>query len=73
MYRARVVFNAPVDREHPFYGVAKRTLQEVEQMLDDMRPVLVHAVSVTIQRTTDPEGNKGWDTLSTLGLLGGTP
>lgn len=49
LFRVRVVFNAPIDREHPFYSVSVDTLGEAQQIVDDMRPALVHAVSVQIQ------------------------
>jgi hypothetical protein len=51
MYRLRIVFNAPLDREHVFYGLPVGTLDDVKEMLDDMEPVLVHAVSVQTQET----------------------
>ena len=63
-YRVRVVFNAPLDREHPFVSVEKDTLEEAQQIIEDMRPaILVHAVSVTIQRKG---GGYGWETMSSL-------
>ena len=62
-YRVRVVFNAPVDREHPFTSVTKDTLEEAEQIIADMQPAIVHAVSVTIQCKGD---GYGWETLSSL-------
>ena len=66
MHRARVVFNGPVDREYVFYSVAKRSSEEVEQMLFDMKPALVYAVSVSTQYTDDPEGKGGWQVASVL-------
>jgi hypothetical protein len=63
MYRIRIVFNAPVDREHPFYSVAKRTLNEAVQIVEDMRPAIVHAVSVTMQTSGDEGMHGQWRTM----------
>lgn len=63
-YRVRIVFNAPVDRTHPFTSVAKDTLEDAQQIIEDMQFAIIHAVSVTIQQQTLIGG--GWDTMSTL-------
>lgn len=67
-YRARIVFNAPVDREHVVYSMTKPTAGEVHQMLVDLGPVLKHAVSVVAQRTDDPEARHGWRDISALAV-----
>lgn len=66
MYRARIVFNGPLDREHIVYSTAKSTAGEVMQMLTDLAPVLPHAVSVKPQRTEDGAGRTGWHDISAL-------
>lgn len=65
MYRVRIVFNAPADREHPFYSVPKESAKDVHQVLIDLAPVLIHAVSVSIQRTDSPVGKGGWQQITT--------
>jgi len=67
MYRARIVFNAPLDREHVFYSVAKKTLDEIQQMLDDLGTIKVHLVSCQIQESDDTM--RHWKTISPLGLI----
>jgi hypothetical protein len=61
-FRVRIVFAAPADRVHIFYSVVKDTQAEVEQIVEDLRPVLVHAVSVQIQRFSSVTG---WSILPT--------
>jgi hypothetical protein len=51
MFRARVVFNGPVEHEYPFYSIPKQTEREIRDMLDLMKPVLTHAVSVQLQES----------------------
>lgn len=63
-YRVRIVFNAPVDRVHPFVSVEKESLEEAQQIIEDMKPAIVHAVSVTVQSTEHTLEPKGWRTLT---------
>jgi len=69
MYRVRIVFNAPLQRAHPFVSIAKDNLEDAQQIIEDMRPAIVHAVSVQIQREV-PEPSTGraarWETMSSL-------
>lgn len=65
MFRIRIVFNAPADREHPFYSVPKQTAKDAHQELVDLAPVLIHAVSVSVQRTADPTGKERWQQITT--------
>lgn len=64
LYRARVVFNGPGRREHPFYSAPRKSLPLIIEVLHDMRYPLKHAVSVQVQRTVDPRGTV-WETCAT--------
>lgn len=61
VYRVRLVFNGPVDREHPFCSVGKTSLEDALQIINDLPSVLVHTNSVQIHESDD---GSNWRILS---------
>jgi hypothetical protein len=66
MYRARIAFQS-LDGDHVFYSTLKGSRAEVRSMLNEMKYVVGHAVSVKIQkRITTSRDTTIWETDSTL-------
>jgi hypothetical protein len=64
MFRARIVFNGSLDNEYPFYSIAYPDESGVRRLLEDMKPVLAHTVSVQLQQgEVGPGGHVLWTTV----------
>lgn len=77
MYRVRLVFNTPVnrEREHPFYSVNKETLEEALQIINDLPRILYHTNSVQIHESyPDADGVcRVWQILSPSSWIKDSP
>lgn len=66
LWRARIVIGGI--QEHILYTQIKASEQSLDDMLNDLKPILVHAVSVKKQWHDKPQV-QGWNTVSPLGLM----